>query len=357
VRAFDLVYVFAIGELAHHLLADVDVRTGAETVILALAVVYAWFMTAWGMNWLDPDTVPVRLLVVGLMFASLLMSASIADAFDDRAWLFVTSYLLLQVGRSTFLIVALRGRALSAHFVNDLVWELSTGAVWIAGAVAHGDARLVLWGLAVTATQASVWSLHWLPSRGRAVDIAHTEISAAHLFERFRLFFIIALGELVLATGNAFVAEPFELERLAALAIAFTGTVALWWCYFYRAEVIAAEAVDDADDAGAVGLARHLDADVDRACPDRHRRRRRARDRPPGARPDAWLRTADLRRPGALPARPNVVHGPDDRIHIGLARRRARRPRVRHRSHEPHRRHRRVERCACGCRGRRHAPT
>src|ERR1700750_3313921 len=33
---FDLVYVFAIGELSHHLLARVDLRTGAETVILAL---------------------------------------------------------------------------------------------------------------------------------------------------------------------------------------------------------------------------------------------------------------------------------------------------------------------------------
>ena len=98
---FDLVYVFAIGELAHHLVAHVDVETGAETLILALAVIYAWFMTAWGLNWLDPDRPAVRLLVVGLMFASLLMSVSIADAFGDRAWLFVTSYLLLQVGRCT----------------------------------------------------------------------------------------------------------------------------------------------------------------------------------------------------------------------------------------------------------------
>jgi low temperature requirement protein LtrA len=30
------------------------------------------------------------MLLVGLMFASLLMSVAIADAFDGRAWLFVT---------------------------------------------------------------------------------------------------------------------------------------------------------------------------------------------------------------------------------------------------------------------------
>ena len=250
---FDLVYVFAIGQLSHHLLEHVDLRTGAETAIMTLAVFYAWYMVAWGANWLDPDRPPVRLLLVGLMFASLLMSAAIPGAFDGRAWLFVTGYLLIQIGRSLFLIIALRGRALGRHFVNDLVWELGAGALWVAGAIADADARLVLWGLAVAATYTGVASLHWLPGRGRAIDLAHTEIAGGHLIERFRLFFIIVLGETVLVTGNSFTNEPFELERLLTLVIAFTGTVALWWCYFQRIERIGFEAAETADDAGAIG--------------------------------------------------------------------------------------------------------
>ena len=250
---FDLVYVFAIGQLSHHLLEHVDLRTGAETGIMALAVVYAWYMVAWGANWLDPDRLPVRLLLVGLMFASLLMSAAIPDAFDGRAWLFVTGYLLIQIGRSLFLIFALRGRALGEHFVNDLVWEVLVGGLWIAGAISNGDARLALWGAAVVATHAGTWSLHWLPGRGRAIDLSHTEIAGGHLVERFRLFFIIALGETVLTTGTAFTDGPFELERLLALAIAFGGTVALWWCYFHRAERIGVELAERAEDGGAVG--------------------------------------------------------------------------------------------------------
>jgi low temperature requirement protein LtrA len=157
---FDLVYVFAIGELSHHLLGHVDLRTGAETATMALAVVYAWSTTAWGANWLEPDRLPVRVLLVALMFASLPMSVAIGDAFDGRAWLFVTGYLLLQVGRSAFLIVALRGRALGEHFVNDLVWELLAGVLWVAGAIADGDARLVLWALAVLATYIGGWAQH-----------------------------------------------------------------------------------------------------------------------------------------------------------------------------------------------------
>jgi low temperature requirement protein LtrA len=250
---FDLVYVFAIGQLSHHLLEHVDLRTGAETAILTLAVIYAWYMVAWGANWLDPDRLPVRLMLVALMFASLLMSVAIPEAFDGRAWLFVTGYLLIQIGRSVFLMFALRGRALGEHFVNDLIWEVLVGGLWVAGALADGDARLVLWALAVVATHGGVWSLHWLPGRGRAIDLEHTEIAGEHLIERFRLFFIIALGETVLLMGDAFAGEPFEFVRLLALSIGFTATVALWWCYFQWAEHIGTAAAEASDDAGAVG--------------------------------------------------------------------------------------------------------
>ena len=251
---FDLVYVFAIGQLSDHLLEHVDLRTGAETLILALAVFYGWYMTAWGANWLDPDRLPVRALLVGLMFASLLMSVAIPDAFGGRGWLFVTGYLVLQVGRSVFLIVALRGRALGEHFVNVLVWELLAGVLWVAGAIADADARLVLWGLAVVVTYSGAWAVHWLPGRGQRVGVGETEIAGGHLIERFRLFFLILLGETVLTAGTAFTDEPFELARLLALAIGFSGTVALWWCYFQRAEPIGVEVAETAEDAGAVGV-------------------------------------------------------------------------------------------------------
>ena len=186
------------------------------------------------------------------MFASLLMSVAIDDAFGDRGWLFVSGYLLLQIGRAAFLIAALRGRPQGEHFVNVLVWELLAGVLWVAGVFVAGDARLAMWRVATIATYGGAWTQHWLPLRGRRVDVEHTEIAAGHLIERFQLFFIIVLGETVLTMGNAFVDTPFELERLCALVIGFTGTVALWWCYFQRAEPLGVEAAERAEDAGAV---------------------------------------------------------------------------------------------------------
>ena len=72
-------------------LEHVDGRGMAETLASPSPVMYAWFMTVWTSNWLDADRQPVRLLLLCLMFASLVMSTSVAEAFGDRAGLFVTA--------------------------------------------------------------------------------------------------------------------------------------------------------------------------------------------------------------------------------------------------------------------------
>jgi low temperature requirement protein LtrA len=254
---FDLVYVFTVSQLAQHLVADVDLRGMAETLVLALAVMYAWFMTVWTSNWLDVDRRPVQLMLLGVMFSSLLMATSLGGAFgspdfipwiDDRAGLFVIGYLAIQIGRTVFAIGAFRGNRLHPHFVNALIWEVGTAPLWIAGIFAGSDARLVLWALAIAATYGGVIAGHPLPGR-RSPFSSDSQIYAEHLLERFRLFFLIALGETVLSVGNVFGGEPIEALRLLALTAAFVGTVSLWWCYFHRAERIGMDAVEDAPNA------------------------------------------------------------------------------------------------------------
>src|SRR4051794_33859348 len=242
---FDLVYVFTISQLAEHLLHHVDARGMAQTLVLTLAVMYAWFMTVWTSNWLDVDRQPVRLLLLFLMFASLLMSTSVAEAFGDRAGLFVIGYLAIQIIRTAFAVVIFRAHRLHMHFVNALVWEIAVAPIWIAGVVADGDAQLLIWAAAVLITYGGVIAGHPLPGR-RSPFTSDSQIYAEHLLERFRLFFLIALGETVLTLGNAFAGEPVATERIVVLAAAFAGTVSLWWCYFHRADDIGKEAVESA---------------------------------------------------------------------------------------------------------------
>jgi len=248
---FDLVYVFTVSRLSRNLLEHVDARGMAETVVLTLAVMYAWFMTVWTSNWLDVDRRPVQLMLLGLMFASLLMSTSVSEAFGDRAGLFVVGYLAIQIGRTIFAVASFRGHRLHMHFVNALVWEIATAPIWIAGIAADGDARLAIWATAVLITYGGVIAGHPLPGR-KSPFSSDSQIYAEHLLERFRLFFLIALGETVLTIGNAFADQPVQADRLLVLAVAFAGTVALWWCYFHRAEQIGMDAVEGATDASRI---------------------------------------------------------------------------------------------------------
>jgi low temperature requirement protein LtrA len=253
---FDLVYVFTVSQLSSHLIHDVSLRGIVETLVLTLAVMYAWFMTVWTSNWLDVERRPVQLMLLALMFATLLMATSVAAAFgthfgievgDDRAGLFVIGYLAIQIGRTLFAVAAFRGHRLRQHFINALAWEAGTGLVWIAGIFASGDARLAIWALAVLLTYGGVIAGHPLPGR-RSPFSSDSQIYAEHLLERFRLFFLIALGETVLTIGKAFVDVPVDAGRLVALAAAFLGTVSLWWCYFHRSERVGIDAVRSAGD-------------------------------------------------------------------------------------------------------------
>jgi len=253
---FDLVYVFTVSQLSRNLVDDVSWRGIAQTLVLALAVMYAWFMTVWTSNWLDVERRKVQLLLLALMFASLLMSTSITEAFEykapwsligDRAALFVIGYLGIQLGRTIFALAAFRDHRLHDHFVNALAWELGTAVLWIAGIFADGDARLAIWALAVLVTYGGVIAGHPLPNR-RSPFSTDSQIYAEHLLERFRLFFLIALGETVLTIGNAFAGVPLDTETVVALGAAFLGTVSLWWCYFHSAERAGIDALAGAGD-------------------------------------------------------------------------------------------------------------
>src|SRR6476469_3005379 len=64
---FDLVYVFAITQLSHHLLGQPTWEGAGQTLLLLLAVWLAWVYTASVTNYLDPGRIQLRLLLLALM--------------------------------------------------------------------------------------------------------------------------------------------------------------------------------------------------------------------------------------------------------------------------------------------------
>ncbi len=176
---FDLVYVFTVSQLAHNLFEHVDARGMTETVVLTLAVMYAWFMTVWTSNWLDGDRRPVQLLLLGLMFASLLMSTSVSEAFGDRAGLFVIGYLSIQIGAAVVISNESDLRfPIQQDWWTNLLAE-NVAAVGFSDLLARAETRRVDGVEAPICSLADLVALKRIAGRERdRVDL--TDLEAAH---------------------------------------------------------------------------------------------------------------------------------------------------------------------------------
>src|SRR3954454_1247360 len=147
---FDLVYVFAVTQLSHGLIRDLTWAGAGRTAFLLLVVWWAWIYTTWMVNWFDPGSSPVRLVLIGAMLASLLLAAAVPDAFGRHALLFAGAYVVLQVGRNVAAMLLLpRGHPLRAVLERIVVWSLAAGALWIAGALLPEGRHLLLWAPAL----------------------------------------------------------------------------------------------------------------------------------------------------------------------------------------------------------------
>jgi len=247
------VYVFAVTQLSHLLLGHLNALGAVQTLLLLLAVWRAWIDMAWITNWFDPDKSGVRLLLIGVMLVSLIMSATLPEAFTSRGMAFAGAYVAMQVGKPTFAVAALKSNPqLRRNFQRILAWSVVAGLLWLAGGAAQGTAREALWLAAVLVDYAAPASGFFTPGLGRSRTMDWT-IAGAHLAERCQQFLIIALGESVLVTGATFGDLSWSALRVAAFVVAFVGTVALWWIYFYRSAQGGRDVIASAADPGRLG--------------------------------------------------------------------------------------------------------
>lgn len=244
---FDLVYVFAITQLSHLLLGHLSLVGAAQAVFLLVVVWWAWIYTTWMTNWFDPNSPAVRTVITGAMLASLLLAASLPEAFGANGLLFACSYVALQVGRNFAALSLLE----PSHRLRDvyrrvLLWSIASGALWLTGAGLDTDQRLALWIPALGVDLLAPVAGYWLPGRGRA-NTSDYDIEGGHFTERCQLFILIALGESIVVAGGTAAEGGLTPTAVLSLVVAFLETVALWWLYFgtpaeqLRAAVIASQ--------------------------------------------------------------------------------------------------------------------
>lgn len=230
---FDLVFVFAVTQLSHLLIGNFTLQGGAQALLLMLAVWWVWIFTSWVTNWLDPDKLAIRMLMLVLMTGGLLLSASLPQAFGSRGLAFALAYVFMQFGRTVFFLWAVRGEALPMrrNFQRIATWLGISAVLWLAGGLSDGSVRWVCWIIALTIEWLGPSMGFYTPGLGRSTT-NDWNVEGGHMAERCSLFIIIALGESVLVTGSTFAGLDWTAENIAAMAMSFVGSLAMWWLYF-----------------------------------------------------------------------------------------------------------------------------
>ncbi len=230
---FDLVFVFAVSQLSHHLVERLSWHGVAETLVLLLAVYAVWFASSWQATVIGVEEPGTRRMLLAVMLVGLFMNAALPRAFAASGWVFVVPMLLIQLGRTCWMLLNAPNAAYREHYVRTLIWLTATAPLWLAGAAANPDDRLLWWAAAAGIDLIGRALAHPIP--GRRLHSAHLEFAGGHMLERYRLFLLIALGETVVTTGTAIAAVPISPLTVVTGAAALVGTVALWALGFGRA--------------------------------------------------------------------------------------------------------------------------
>lgn len=192
-------------------------------------------------------------MLFAMMLAGLVLSASIPKAFEDRGLVFAGAYVAMQVGRSLFMLWAVRtsSPANFRNFQRITAWLALSGVLWIVGGLLDGHSRLAIWSLAMLLEFISPALGFWTPGLGRS-SASDWNVSGAHIAERCGLFVILALGESILITGSTFAGLNWSMPTTAAFAIGLLGSIAMWWIYFNIGAERATKVIEHAADPGRI---------------------------------------------------------------------------------------------------------
>jgi low temperature requirement protein LtrA len=251
---FDLVYVLAWTQLSHGLIQQLNWTGAFQTLVLLLALWWVWVHTAGFTDQFDPQRPQIQLVVTVSMLDTLVLAAVAPEAFGQQGQSSRACTSPCRSGGASLSWSSGPATKRSASMLGSWSGSGYRRCPGSLGAVTQGSARATLWILAV-AVDSAAKPLRWPVPRLDRAGVSEFAITGEHLAERFRQFFIIALGELILVTGLPFTAGGVKADRTGALVVSFATTVLFWRIYIYRAGELLATAIAAARDPVRIGLA------------------------------------------------------------------------------------------------------
>ncbi|WP_333774219.1 low temperature requirement protein A [Streptomyces sp. IBSBF 3136] len=224
---FDLVFVVAVAELTEVLLHAPTWAGVLRFGALFVPIWWAWVGYSFYADRFDNDDRIYRLIMIIAMMAVLSVSVAVPQAFRGTpgAKRFALGYFVVRL--------ILLGLYLRAHYhvprARTLTRRFLQGyglgaAVWGVSALLPAPYCYALWGAGLLA--------ELLTPILSASAVARVPFNASHIPERFGLFTIIVLGEVVALNATGIAASRLRAETLAVVAGSFLIAACQWWLVF-----------------------------------------------------------------------------------------------------------------------------
>jgi low temperature requirement protein LtrA len=222
---FDLVFVAAVGRLAHVLGEHVGWGGVGAYVVLFVPVWWSWIGATFYADRFDTDDLADRVLTLAQMGAAVAMAVNVDHALDTSGAAFALAYAAFRVILVVQYLIAARhapdARALAQRWAAGFA---IAAVLWAASALVPAPLRWWLWGAGMAV------DLLTPVTAGRIHKDVPTDTT--HLPERFGLFIIIVLGESIVNVVNTLDRKVWGLPAAASAFLALVVAFSLWWIYF-----------------------------------------------------------------------------------------------------------------------------
>jgi low temperature requirement protein LtrA len=235
---FDLSFVVAVAAAAaalHHQLALGQYGGLVSYAMVFFAIWWAWLNYSWFASAYDTGDVVFRLTTFVILTGVLVLAAGIPDVFRDRPSFttVVVGYLIMRGALvPMWLRVAHDHQAARGVALRYAAGVAGVQVLWVARLAVHDHTWSILTFVLLALTELVV--PYWAETSTGVSTPWHVD----HIVERFQLFTIIVLGEVILATSQAISATLDGHGISADLAMVITGglllVLSLWWVYFKR---------------------------------------------------------------------------------------------------------------------------
>jgi low temperature requirement protein LtrA len=228
---YDLVYVAVIGQAAHHLAEHISVGGLAEFTVVFTLIWIAWINGSLYLELHGREDGRTRSIVFVQMGILVLLAVFTADAADGSGRGFAVVYATYQVVQTgLWYSVWRQDRRDHAEFLaltgGYVVGMGVSATVILASALLPATPRLLVWaGLAV------VWVVGIvLAARRSRAGLGLTPTDS--LVERFGLFTIIVLGEVVIGVVAGLSVAERDAKTIVTGMLALWLGFGFWWIYF-----------------------------------------------------------------------------------------------------------------------------